>query len=42
MAAALLEPVGGPMKIGEEKAAEAVIVPPQVNGNGGERIGRIG
>ncbi len=41
MAAALLEPVGSPMKIGEvEKSGETVVVPP-VNGNGGERIGRV-
>jgi ATP-dependent Lon protease len=42
-AVALLEPVGGPMKIGEgEKAAEPLtpIVPPS-NGNTGERIGRL-
>jgi len=41
VAVALLEPVGPPMKIGEgEKTAEAVVVPPAVNGNAGERIGR--
>jgi len=42
LAVALLEPVGAPMKVGDEKAAEATVVPPAANGNAGERIGRVG
>ena len=41
-AVALLEPVGGPMKVGEIAAAEAAVVPPVANGGAGERIGRVG
>ena len=42
MAAALLEPVGGPMKVGEMVAPEVAVVPPvATNGNAGDRIGRI-
>jgi ATP-dependent Lon protease len=43
MAAALLEPVGSPMKVGEMAVAnEVTVVPPVANGNTGERLGRIG
>ena len=42
IAVALLEPVGPVMKVGDEKAAEPIVMPPPVtNGNAGERIGRI-
>ena len=41
MAAALLEPVGSPMKVGETGAPEVAVVAPVVNGSGGERIGRL-
>ncbi len=42
MAAALLEPVGSPMKVGEMVAPEVAVVPPvATNGNAGDRIGRI-
>ncbi len=40
VAVALLEPVGPPMKVGDEKPVEPVIVPP-ANGNTGERMGRV-
>ena len=39
LAIALLEPIGAPMKVGDEKAGEPLVVPPMTNGNTGERIG---
>jgi ATP-dependent Lon protease len=41
LAIALLEPMGLPMKVGDEKPVEPVVVPPAANGNAGERIGRV-
>jgi ATP-dependent Lon protease len=41
LAIALLEPVGPPMKAGDDMPVEPVIVPPAVNGNAGERVGRL-
>ena len=39
LAIALLEPIGAPMKVGDEKAGEPLVVPPMTDGNTGERIG---